>query len=171
MFCEKYFNNSLPALEHALSVGDVEVVQVGDKEYYSFVALENTHTRSKVASQKLLQTAKKIDGDTSKNLAASFDGLQFNFRKLIDPSIPNVVEGNSSSSTQTMQSTALVVLEVQPPVNGDDVFEKLKPVFEDAKAAAERIGRDLLKIVTKTGDDAQTTATLCLVANINSNMT
>ena len=49
-----------------------------------------------------------------------------------------------------------------PALSGDEVFEKLKEVLEDAKNAAERISREIMKLVGKLVDDAKTSQTLLL---------
>ena len=154
VFMGKYFNNSSTALDNAVSLGEVDIVEANGKQFYSFQTFEKSHTRAKTAFQKVLTTAKKIDGDTSQHLSNAFDNLAYNFKRIGD---------GPSSSSSAEPSTSIVAVEVQPPLTGDEVFEKVKTVFEDAKAAIEKIGREIMKLVSKTVDDPKTTTTLYLV--------
>ena len=163
VFMGKFFNNSEEALKNSVAVGYVEMVKVNGKEFYSFVSLENAHTKAKEASQKVLQTEKKIGAATSQHLTGAFDSLDFNFKRICNSSDTTV--HSSSGTSASGSSSAVVAVEVQPPLTGDEVFEKMRDVFEDAKGATERIGREILKLVSKTGDDPKTTGVLFFCCN------
>lgn len=153
IFCGKYFSNNQSALDNAIAVGDVDVVSVGGKEFLSFVSWEHLKTKGKTDTQKVLQVDKKIDDATSNQMSHAFDNLSFGFKKIAKEPPLAILDNKASAS-------AIVPAEIQPPLLGDDVFEKIKSVFEDAKTALDRISRDILKLVTKTTDDEKVTSNL-----------
>ena len=128
VFIGKFFNNSVDAFNHSLAVGDVEMVEVNGREFYSFVSLENAHTRAKVATQKVVQHEKKIDAAQCRHLSEAFDSLQFNFKKICVMQ-PLTDAQNSASVSSSQSGPSAVAVEVQPPMTGDEVFEKMKNVF------------------------------------------
>ena len=160
VFCGKFFNNNQQALQHAVDVGDVQIVEQNGRQFYSFVTLEHEKCRLKVAVQKLTQVEKKVDDDAQKQLSDAFDSLDFNFKK-----IATTQPSSSSSGSSQVVIKAIAdgpVSEVAPALSGDVVFERVKDVIEDAKNAAERICKDIMKLVGKLSDDAKTTQSLLL---------
>ena len=109
---------------------------------------------------------RKKSNDTSKRLSDAFDSLHFSFKRIAKEVATPASADAPQQTTGTSQGSVLVATEVQPPLTTDnDVFEKMKGVFEDAQAALERICRDIMKLVSKTIDDTTTSSTLFLVVD------
>ena len=161
VFCGKYFNNDYDAMWAAVNAGEVDCVTVSGKEFFCFETVERSLIKEKTSVQHVLLSEKKLDSNTVKQLSSAFDSLAFDFKRVAAPAAPALPASSASSSTDA-------IVEVQPPELGDELFEKVKPVLEDAKGAMERICKDIQKIVVKFSDDPKTCATLNLVSNYTS---